>query len=70
MLTTIVNDTTTLNLCRCPQKPTIKDDIHDDEFRKVCPLLPPRKEVVKAVQSLQGIVAWKGLLNPRDRRQT
>ena len=44
----------------------IQDDIHYDEFWKVCPLLLLRKEVVtKAVQSLQQIVVQKDLSNLR-----
>ena len=45
MITTIANDTTTLNIGRCPYTAMIKDDIDDDEFRKVCPLLLLRKKV-------------------------
>jgi hypothetical protein len=61
IITTIANNTTTLNIGRRPHKASIQDDIHYDEFRKVCPLLLLQKEDVKAVQSLQRIlVARKG----------
>jgi hypothetical protein len=67
IITTIANNTTnTLNIGRRPHKATIQEDIHYDEFWKVCLLLLLRKEVVtKAVQSLQQIVARKNPSNLR-----